>query len=98
MSKFRVKEKVCCLGESQGDYFTGVITDYSWAKKQMETRFMEHLHKYKSAQSKVTMGRMFCKLMIDNKDFIEVSIEEVKGGDNDEQSKPNPHVGNRFSS
>lgn len=77
MLNLRVKEKVCCLGETQDDYFTGITTDYNWAKKQMETRFMDYLHKYKSNQSKVTMGRMFCKLIIDNQDYIEVSIEEV---------------------
>ena len=81
MSKFQVKENARYLGETWGGYFTGVTTDYSWAKKQMEFRFMGYLHKYKSNQPKVSIGRTACKLTMADGDFIEVTIEDLdKGG------------------
>lgn len=94
MKKFRVKENICCLGKTWGGYFTGLIDDYAWAKTQMERNFMDHLHKYKDCNPKVSMGRTSCKLTMDNGDFVEVIIEEFSGGDVYEKCSKHTKTGN----
>ena len=96
MPRFQVKENARYLGETWGGYFTVVTEDYSWAKKQMEFRFMSYLHKYKSVQPKVSIGRMACKLTMTDGDFIEVLIEDLdKGGGSNEISSKDTQVGNQ---
>ena len=95
MPKFQVKENARYLGETWGGYFTLVTEDYSWAKKQMEFRFMSYLHKYKSVQPKVSIGRMACKLTMADGDFIEVLIEDLdQGGGSNETSSKDTQVRN----
>lgn len=77
MARYQVKEKASYLGKTWGGYFTGITENYSWARKQMEYRFMEYLHEYKSDNPKVSMGHMSCKLTIDECDYIQVSIEKL---------------------
>lgn len=80
MTRYQVQDEARCLGDCWGGFFTGITTDYSWAKQQMETRFMSYLREYKHLHPKVTMGRMSCKLTMDGGDFIEVTIVEVNSG------------------
>lgn len=96
MSKFQVRENARYLGETWGGYFTFVTGDYTWAKKQMETRFMQYLQEYKDNKPKVSMGRMSCKLTMDDGDFIEVTIDDLsKGGGVDEIRSKDTKVGNQ---
>lgn len=80
MAKYQVKEVIHFLGANSVGYFTGTITDYNWAKQQMETRFMKYVHEYKNNHPKVSMGRMSCKLTMDDGDFIEVTIQDLEKG------------------
>lgn len=85
MSRYQVKEDCSYLGETWGGYFTLVTTDYGWAKKQMEYKFMEYLKKYKSNQPKVSIGKTRCKLDMGTDGKIEIIIEDLNqsGGDAD---------------
>lgn len=78
MARYQVKEDARYLGETWGGYFTGVTEDYTWARKQMEYRFLKYVSKYKSSKPRISMGRTACKLTFDGADdYIEVTIENL---------------------
>lgn len=85
MPRYQVKENCSYLGETWGGYFTFVTTDYQWAKKQMEFRFMEYVRRYKDNNPKISMGKTMCKLDMGSDGFMEIIIEDLEqtGGGSD---------------